>query len=92
MPPDPDHDLRILGEALSAVTQALSDHDLHEIERTELTNQALGIIDAMTAVTATTAAGRRIKGFALITYFARTGQVHQGLSISLASDVLEPSL
>jgi hypothetical protein len=86
-PSRPDHDLMVLGEALTALNHRLGAEDLTEIERAELTEEWYRVLDAMCGVEAKTPAARRIKAVAIITAFARTGDVHK-VALSLAGDIL----
>jgi hypothetical protein len=86
-PPRPDHDLRILGEALTEMNRRLGAEDLPEIERAKLTEKWFDILNTMCGVEAQTPAGRRIKAGAIITAFARTGDIHK-VALSLAGDIL----
>jgi hypothetical protein len=86
-PRRPDHELLVLGEALAEMNQRLGAEDLTEIERAELTEEWSRILDAMCGVEAKTPAGRRIKAVAIITAFARTGDIHK-VALSLAGDIL----
>jgi hypothetical protein len=86
-PHRPDHEILILGEAMTETNQCLGADDLAEIERAELTEKWYRILDAMCSVEAKTPAGRRIKAVAIITAFARTGDIHK-VALSLAGDIL----
>jgi hypothetical protein len=76
-PATPDHALQILGEALNDANKRLGAEDLDEVQRLELTEKVLNILDAMCSVDSRTKTGRRIKSEAIITAFARTGGVHR---------------
>jgi hypothetical protein len=83
----PDHELLVLGEALTETNQRLGAEDLAEIERIELTEKWSDIIDARCSVEAKSQTGRRIKAGAIIIAFARTGTIHK-VALSLAGDIL----
>jgi hypothetical protein len=85
-----DHDLLVLGEALTETNQRLGADDLDEVERDRLTAEWFGTIDAMCSVEAKSQTGRRIKAGAIIIAFARTGEIHK-VALSLAGDVLAAS-
>jgi hypothetical protein len=86
-PSRPDHELLVLGEALTEMNQRLGGEELEEIERAELAEKWFGVLDGMCGVEAKTPAGRRIKASAIITAFARTGEIHK-VALSLAGDIL----
>jgi hypothetical protein len=88
--PHPDHELRILGEALTDANKRLGAEDLDEVQRLELTEKVLNILSTMCSVEARTKTGHRIKAGAIITAFARTGEVHK-LALSLCGDILASS-
>lgn len=86
-PHRPDHEILILGEAMTETNQCLGADDLDEVGRAELTEKWSRILDAMCSVEAKTPAGRRVKAAAVITAFARSGSVPK-VALSLAADVL----
>lgn len=91
----PDHELLLLGGAFSDANKRLGATDLTEIERFELSEKWFSILSAMCSVEAKTRTGLRIKAAAVITAYARTGDIHdvapRKISLSLAGDTLTMS-
>jgi hypothetical protein len=84
-----DHELLVLGEIFSALNKKLGE-DIGEVEREQLITRWFETIDGMCSVEAQSTAGRKVKASAIITFFARTGDIHK-LALSLAGDILASS-
>jgi hypothetical protein len=89
-PNTPDHTLLVLSEALIETNLLLGDAGIDALERAELTEKVLDILDGMCNVEAKTQQGLWAKSGAVIIYFGRTRIIHK-LALSVCGDVLASS-